>query len=122
MTIAQELRQARDWLAQHERDPFFWLIILGPLTLAAITLGGVVVFPPSDAIRTIRQVLPSADITVQPKNLCKTSRGIYIFGYDFAVKTDHDHSEKVGRICRDVLKGGWVLTIDNPKFKYLEPS
>jgi hypothetical protein len=46
LELAQELRETKYWLAQHKRDPFLWLMILGPLALAAITLSGVVVFPP----------------------------------------------------------------------------
>jgi hypothetical protein len=49
LEFARDLREAKDWLAQHKRDPFLWLVILGPLALAAITLWGAVVFPPSAA-------------------------------------------------------------------------
>jgi len=44
LEFARDLREAKDWLAQHKRDPFLWLVILGPLALAAITLWGAVVF------------------------------------------------------------------------------
>ena len=127
MTFAHEFRESRDWLLQHKRDPFLWLIILGPLVLAAITFWGVVVFPPSDAIRVLRQVLPGADditmdpkIAMEPKNFPNCRKKKYIFGYEFAIHADH--GEDVGRICRDIVNGGWVLDIDNPKFKYLEPQ
>jgi hypothetical protein len=118
--LAQELRETKDWFAQHKRDPFLWLLILGPLSLAAITFWWVVVFPPSDAIRAIRQVLPNANITLQPKYFpsCRVKK--YIFGYDFAIRTGGGPEEDIGRICRDVVNGGWVFVIDNPKFKYLE--
>jgi hypothetical protein len=118
--LAQELRETRDWLARHKRDPFLWLIILGPLALATITFWWVIVFPPSDAIRAIRQVLPNANVTLQPKNFPSCRSKKYIFGYDFAIRTNGGPGEDIGRICRDVVNGGWVLAIDNPKFKYLE--
>ena len=47
LTLAQEFREARAWFTQHKRDPFLWLVILGPLTFAAIIpWWGVIVFPP----------------------------------------------------------------------------
>jgi hypothetical protein len=119
--FAQELGEIKDWFSQHKRDPFLWLTILGPLALATITFWWVVVFPPSGAIRTIHQVMPNADISLAPRNFpsCRTKR--YIFGYDFATKrTDEAPGAEIGRVCRDVINGGWVLDIDNPKFKYLE--
>lgn len=120
LEIAQDLKEAKDWLAQHKRDPFLWLVILGPLALAAITLGDVVVFPPSDAIRAIRQALPKADVILQQQQYFPSCRAKkYVFGYDFRFSTDGGPYES-GRICRDFVNGGWVLAIDNPKFKYLE--
>jgi hypothetical protein len=120
LELAQELRETKDWLAQHKRDPFLWLVILGPLGLAVITLWGPIVFPPSDAIRAIRKVLPNADIILQQqKNFPSCRANKYVFGYDFMIRTDGGPYEG-GRICRDVVNGGWVLAVDNPKFKYLE--
>jgi hypothetical protein len=120
LELAQDLRGTKDWLAQHKRDPFLWLVILGPLAFAAITFWGLVVFPPSDAIRAIRQVLPNADVSFGPKNFPSCRGKKYIFGYDFGISIDGGPYANVGRICRDVVNGGWVLAIDNPKFKYLE--
>jgi hypothetical protein len=120
LELAQEFREAKDWLAQHKRDPFLWLVILGPLALAAATLWGAVVFPPSDAIGAIKQVLPKADVVLQQQQnfpSCRAKK--YVFGYDLRIRTDSGPYES-GRICRDVINGGWVLAIDNPKFKYLE--
>jgi hypothetical protein len=120
IALAQELRETKDWLAQHKRDPFLWLIILGPLALAAATFWWIVVFPPSDALRAISQVLPHTDITVitlQPKNFPSCRARKYIFGYDFAIRTEGARAEDVGRLCRDIINGGWVLAIDNHKFK-----
>jgi len=119
LELAQDLREAKDWLAQHKRDPFLWLVVLGPLALAAITLWGPIVFPASDAIRAIRQVLPNADVIPQPKNFPSCRAKKYVFGYDVRIRTDGGPYES-GRICRDVVNGGWVLAIDNPKFKHLE--
>jgi hypothetical protein len=120
LELAQDLREAKDWLARHKRDSFLWLAILGPLALAAITLWGPFVFPPSDAIRAIRQVLPKADVVLQQRQnfpSCRAKK--YVFGYDFRFSTDGGRHES-GRICRGVANGGWVLAIDNPRFKYLE--
>jgi hypothetical protein len=120
LEVAQDFREAKDWLAEHKGDPFLWLVILGPLALAAITLWGVVVFPPSDAIRAIGQVLPKADVVLQQQKdfpSCRAKK--YVFGYDLRIRTDGGPYMD-GRICRDVVNGGWVLAIDNPKFKYLE--
>jgi hypothetical protein len=120
LELAQELRDTKDWLAQHKRDPFLWLVILGPLALAAVTFWGVVLFPASDAIRAIRQVLPKADVILQQQKTFPSCRAKkYVFGYDVRIRTDVGPYES-GRICRDVINGGWVLAIDNPKFKYLE--
>jgi hypothetical protein len=80
---------------------------------------GVAVFPPSDAIRAIRQVLPNADVKLRPKNFLSCRAKKYLFGYDFGIGAGGG-GEDIGRICRDVVNGGWVLAIDNPKFKYLE--
>jgi len=110
LILAQDFREARDWFAQHKRDPFLWLVILGPLTLAATTFWGMAVFPPSSAIRAISQVLPSADVTVRPKNFPKCRGQTYIFGYDFGIRTDRD--QDAGRVCRDIVSGAWVVDID----------
>ena len=119
MTPAQEFREARDWLAQHKRDPFLWLIILMPLAFATLTIGVPAIlmsaFPFSDARRTIGQALPSGDLAITARTLCKLPRRTYIFGYDFKVKTDRGTKE-TGRICRDVVNGGWVLAFDDPKY------
>jgi len=110
LTLAQDYREARDWFVQHRRDPFLWLVILGPLTLAAITpWWGAFVFPPSDAIRAISQVLPNIEMVlpknVLPKNFPKCGEQTYFFGYDFSSGTDF------GRACRDIVNGGWVVIL-----------
>ena len=107
MTFAQEIREARVWFAQHKRDPFLWLVILGPLTLAVITpWWGVFVFPPSDAIRAISQVLPNAEMAFMfPNQFPKCGEQTYIFGYDFSSGTNF------GRACRDIVNGGWVVIL-----------
>jgi hypothetical protein len=112
LTLAQEFREARDWFAQHKRDPFLWLVILGPLTFAAITFWGYVVFPPSGAIRAINQVLPNIEVMVEPRNFPKCSGQTYIFGYDFGTPTwDTRVDPRSGRVCRDIINGGWVVDI-----------
>ena len=114
-TLAQDFREARDWLVQHKRDPFLWLVILGPLVFASITFWGFFVFPPSGAEKAIRQVVPGTGVSFAPKNFPKCRGQMYIFGYDFGIRTDHDQGAG-GRVCRDVVNGGWVVEID-PKFK-----
>jgi hypothetical protein len=110
LTLAQEFKEARAWFAQHKRDPFLWLVILGPLTLAAITpWWGEFVFPPSDAIRAISQVRPNTEMMlpgqVFPRHFPKCGEQTYIFGYEFVSGKDF------GRACRDIVNGGWVVDI-----------
>ena len=112
LTLAQDFGKARDWLSQHKRDPSLWIIVLGPLTMAAFTFWGLFVFPPSGAIRAISQVLPNTEIAVGPKNFLKCSGRTFIFGYEVGIT----HVRDVGRACRDIVNGGWVLDID-PKYK-----
>jgi hypothetical protein len=114
LTLAQDFREARDWFFQHKRDPFLWLIILGPLTLAAIEFWGLFVFPPSGAIRAVNQVLPNAEVGFGPKNFPKCSGRTYLFGYNFVGRGSS--RADIGRACRDIVKGVWVVEID-PKYK-----
>ena len=116
MTLAQDFREARDSFVQHKRNPFLWLIMLGPLTLAAINFWGLFVFPPSDAIRAVSQILPSNHTRVAPKNFPKCDEQKYIFGYDFDVANDVGKISGVGRVCRDIVNGGWVVDVD-PNYK-----
>jgi len=113
LTLAQDFREARDWLLQHKRDPFLWLIVLGSLTFPAINFWGLVVFPPSDALRAISQALPNSEMSVGPKNFPKCNGQTYIFGYDFGTLALHLNFV---RACRDIVNGGWVVDID-PKHK-----
>jgi hypothetical protein len=107
LTLAQEFREARAWFTQHKRDPFLWLVILGPLTFAAIIpWWGAIVFPPSDAIRAISQVRPNTEMSIVfEKRFPKCGEQTYIFGYDFISGKDY------GRVCRDIVNGGWVVKI-----------
>jgi hypothetical protein len=115
LTLAQDFREARDWFLQHKRDPFLWLIILGPLTFFATNLWGVFVFPPSGAIRAINQVLPNTEPVLRLKNFPKCSGRTYSFGYDFYALYTVEPLDR-GRVCRDIVKGAWVVDID-PKYK-----
>ena len=93
---------------EHKRDPFLWLIILGPLTIVAFTFGGVLLFPPSDARRAVSQVLPNADMgAMRPNYFPKCGGQTYIFGYDF----DWTRG-KLRRVCRDIINGGWVVDLE----------
>ena len=110
MTLAEDFREARDWLVQHKRDPFLWLVILGPLVFASITFWGVFVFPLSDAEKAIRQVLPGVDVSLGPKNFPKCQGQAYIFGYEFGPVHGIVHNSRpYGYVCRDVVNGGWVV-------------
>ena len=87
LTPAQELRETREWLAQRKRDPFLWIIILMPLTLAVFHLVGFTVlssaFPRADAKRAIESVSPSVRIAEIRTFFCKLPlRGISLQGAD----------------------------------------
>jgi hypothetical protein len=116
LTPAQEFRETRDWLAQHKRDPFLWLIILMPLTLAAINFGGSIVlasaFSRTDAKRAIEPVSPSVRIVEIRSFFCKLPHRTYIFGYDLAAINEQGQEKKVGRICRDIFNRQWVWAFD----------
>ena len=116
LTFAQDFSEARDWLVQHKRDPFLWLVTLGPLVLAANTFWGFFVFPPSDATQALKQAFPTADESFKPENLRpenypKCHGQPYIFGYVFGVWSDHGLGPS-GRVCRDIFNGRWVVDID----------
>ena len=119
MTPAQEFRETRDWLTQHKRDPFLWIIILMPLTLAVIHLVGFTVlssaFPRTDAKRAIESVSPSVRIAEIRTFFCKLPHGTYIFGYDLAAINEQGQETKVGRICRDISNRQWVWAFDDPE-------
>jgi len=110
LTLAQEFKEARAWFGQHKRDPFLWLIILGPLTLFAINMWGMLVFPPTGAIRAVNQVLPNTEVSVEKKNFPVCSGRMYSFGYNFLARSTGDVDW--GYVCRDIVKGVWVVEID----------
>jgi hypothetical protein len=117
LTPAQEFREARNWLKQHKRDPFLLLIIVMTLLMFTLNFGSIVIlssaFPPVDAKRAIGQVSPYVDLRIAgTKTSCKLPRGTYLFGYDLQARTDQEGGRKVGRICRDILNGGWVWAFD----------
>src|SRR5262245_10278871 len=118
LTLAEEFKEARDWLAQHRRDPFLWLVILMPLTFATLTVGVpailMSIFPFSDAKLSLGEVLPITDsgLYVKTTTVCKLPRGTYIFGYDFGVIKTNTGRERFGRICRDFTNGRWIFAAD----------
>jgi hypothetical protein len=105
LTPNQEFREARDWLAQHKRDPFLWLIILLTLMMFTLNFGVIALlgsaFPSSDAGQAIGLVGPFA--YSETRIYCKLQRGTYLFGYVL------EKDQKKVRICRDMLNGGWVF-------------
>ena len=108
LTPPQDFTEARDWFVEHKRDPFLWLIILGPLTMVAIAFGGVLLFPPSDARQAVSQVLSNADMSgMRPNYFPKCGGQTYIFGYDFDWARG-----KLRRVCRDIINGGWVVDLE----------
>jgi hypothetical protein len=119
LTPAQEFRETRDWLAQHKRDPFLWLIILMPLTLAAINFGGSIAlasaFPRTDAKRAIEPVSPSVGIVEIRIFFCKLPHRTYIFGYDLAAPDEQGRVKVVGRTCRDIFNRQWVWAFHDSK-------
>ena len=119
MTPAQEFRETRDWLAQHKRDPFLWIIILMPLTLAVIHLVGFTVlssaFPRTDAKQAIEPVSPSVRIAQIRTFFCKLPQRTYIFGYDLMATNEQGREQTVGRICVDIFNREWVWTFNDQK-------
>lgn len=84
------------------------------MTFAMFTFnfGGIVIlstaFPPADAKQTIGLVSPNVALRIRnAKTPCQLPRGTYLFGYDLNVRTDQGEGN-FGRICRDILNGGWV--------------
>jgi len=82
---------------------------------AAFTIGVpatlVSAFPFSDAKQAL--TLPAKVGAKTFKATCKLPSGTYIFGYElFVEKTEKNTIEYFGRVCRDVVKGGWVLSVD----------
>ena len=117
MTPAQEFREAREWLKQHDRDPFLWLIMVMTFAMFTFNFGGIVIlstaFPPADAKQTIGPVSPNVALRIRnAKTPCQLPRGTYLFGYDLNVRTDQGEGN-FGRICRDILNGGWVWAFDD---------
>jgi len=64
-------------------------------------------FPFSDARRVL--ALPPEVGSIAPRITCKLPSGSYIFGYELVVSTEKYPLMPFGRVCRDIVKGGWVL-------------
>jgi len=117
LRLDEELRDYRDWLEKHRRDPFLWLVIVLPLTFAAVTVGvpGILAykFPFSDA-RPALPVLPSGDIRATAVTFCKLPQATYMFGYEMSVEVDHRRIASA-RVCRDIVNGRWILAPSNAR-------
>ena len=123
MTPAEEFREYRDWFTHNKRDPLLWIAILLPWMFATITVGVpailVSAFPYSDAEKAL-PVLRRPDVgAFGHKTTCTLPQGTYIFGYDIAVKTDKGLLKPFGRVCRDVVKGGWVFVAAQDDGRYI---
>jgi hypothetical protein len=109
----QEFSELRDWFAEWKRDnPLgFWLAVLLPWVYAVISIGVpatlVSAFPFSDARQVL--ALPPEVGALAPRITCKLPSGSYIFGYELVVRTEKDPLMSFGRVCRDLVKGSWVL-------------
>jgi hypothetical protein len=109
----QEFSELRDWFAEWKRDnPLgFWLAVLLPWVYAVINIGVpatlVSAFPFSDARQVL--ALPPEVGALAPRITCKLPSGSYIFGYELVVRTEKDPLMSFGRVCRDLVKGSWVL-------------
>jgi hypothetical protein len=65
-------------------------------------------FPFSDARRVLS--LPPEVGAMATRITCKLPSGSYIFGYELVARASEKEPLKYfGRVCRDVVKGGWVL-------------
>ena len=110
----QEFSELRDWFAEWKRDnPLsFWVAVLLPWMWAVISIGVpatlISAFPFSDA-RQALTIPPEVGALAATRITCKLPSGSYIFGYELAVSTEKDPLKYFGRVCRDVVKGGWVL-------------
>jgi len=86
-----------------------------PLSFATLTVGVPAIltsaFPFADAKPALGQILPTAadaEVVAKAKTSCKLPRGTFIFGYDIeALETVSRKRKVLGRVCRDVIKGGW---------------
>jgi hypothetical protein len=108
LTPAQEFREAPDWLKQHKRDPFLWLIIAMTLLMFMLNFGAIALlgsaFPSSDAGRAIGLARP---IVLETRIFCKLPHGTYLFGYVLGAAVGE--TPKKVLVCRDMLHGGWVF-------------
>jgi hypothetical protein len=118
MTHTDEFSELKSWFAQEKRDPAFWVAILLPWLFAIFIVGVpavlITAFPFSDAQKTLQPILQASDASVWHHRVgCKLPQGTYIFGYDVSVKPRNNNAPPYfGRVCRDVVKGGWVFAKD----------
>ena len=115
VSSTEAFSELREWFASWKRDnPLsFWVAILLPWIYAVIAVGVPAIlitsFPFSDAKQALQ--LPPSIWGTTPKTFCKMPSGTYLFGYDLAVESE-GKPKGVGRVCRDVLNGGWVISLD----------
>jgi hypothetical protein len=111
----KEFSELRDWFAEWKRDnPLsFWVAILLPWVYAVISIGVpatlISAFPFSDA-RQALTLPPEVGALSHTRIICKLPSGSYIFGYELVIyRSEKNPLMYFGRVCRDVVKGGWVL-------------
>jgi len=93
-----------------------WVFATSTIGVPAILVSA---FPYSDAKKAL-PVLRRSDVgAFGPKTACKLPQGTYIFGYDVAVQVSDKATKPFGRVCRDVVKGGWVFVAAQDDGRYI---
>jgi hypothetical protein len=116
MSSTEEFGGLREWFAQWKQDnPLtFWVALLLPWVFAIVSVAVpatlISAFPFSDAKQSLN--LPAGVEAVATKSTCKLPSGTYIFGYELAAKNEQGKLVEFGRICRDVINGGWAISLN----------
>jgi hypothetical protein len=112
---SNEFSVLKSWFAQEKREPAFWVAVVLPwlFVLFTIVVPAILMtaFPSSDAKKTLQPILQRTDVGVLRYRVgCTLPQGAYIFGYDLSVNPNSNNNQTYfGRVCRDVVNGGWVF-------------
>jgi hypothetical protein len=113
MTPAQESSDLQEWFVRWKRDDplSFWIAILFAMRVRyrQYRRSGNVHVRISIFGRQAALSLRPRVGAVSTRITCKLPSRTYFFGYELAVNTDQDPLMPFGRVCRDIVKGGWVL-------------